>query len=105
MKLRFVLLTVLSLLLVFPTIAAGQNGWTDGGTNVYLTTSSDKVGIGVTNPGDYKLYVDGYFKASGIRTELVSGYVNVIGGHSSNSVAANEWGVTISGGGASSGAS
>ena len=39
-----------------------NSGWTDGGTNVYLTTSSDKVGIG-TSPS-YKLDVYG---ATGIR--------------------------------------
>jgi hypothetical protein len=33
-------------------------GWTDGGTNVYLTTSTDKVGIGDTSP-THKLDVAG----------------------------------------------
>ncbi|MCH7575093.1 MAG: hypothetical protein IIA59_08210 [Candidatus Marinimicrobia bacterium] len=30
--------------------AYGQNGWTDDGTAVRLTTSTDKVGIGTTTP-------------------------------------------------------
>jgi len=39
----------------------GGGGWTDGGTNVYLTTSSDKVGIGTSSPGaklDIKEHTD-----------------------------------------------
>jgi len=31
--------------------AGSVGGWTDGGTNVYLTTSTDKVGIGTASPG------------------------------------------------------
>ena len=34
----------------FSTGGGSYNGWTDGGTNVYLTTNSDKVGIGTSNP-------------------------------------------------------
>lgn len=30
--------------------AQSATGWTDGGTNVYLTTSTDKVGIGTNSP-------------------------------------------------------
>ena len=30
--------------------ASSAGGWTDGGSNVYLTTIGDKVGIGTTNP-------------------------------------------------------
>lgn len=30
--------------------SAGSGGWTDGGTNVYLTTATDNVGIGTTTP-------------------------------------------------------
>lgn len=29
----------------------GANAWTDGGTDVYLATTSDRVGIGTTTPG------------------------------------------------------
>src|SRR3989338_9430576 len=31
--------------------ASAFSGWTDGGTNVYVTTSTDNVGIGTTEPG------------------------------------------------------
>jgi hypothetical protein len=31
-------------------IASGASGWTDGGTNVYQTTTTDVVGIGTTTP-------------------------------------------------------
>ncbi|MBN1602368.1 MAG: hypothetical protein JW915_12215 [Chitinispirillaceae bacterium] len=35
-------------------------GWTDGGTKVYLTTTGDKVGIGTTSPNSTsKLHVEG----------------------------------------------
>lgn len=30
--------------------AGSAGGWTDGGTSVYLTTSTDKVGIGISSP-------------------------------------------------------
>jgi hypothetical protein len=36
-----------------------QGGWNDDGTVVRLTTTSDKVGIGTTSPGTYKLNVTG----------------------------------------------
>ncbi len=42
-------LVVITLLLV-SMVAYGQGGWTDDGTKVRLTTSSDKVGVGVTSP-------------------------------------------------------
>ncbi|MDD5482010.1 MAG: hypothetical protein PHR64_03685, partial [Candidatus Shapirobacteria bacterium] len=41
-----------------PSISAA-GGWTDDGTIVRLTTSSDKVGIGYANPGTAKLAIDG----------------------------------------------
>ncbi|MFA6255489.1 MAG: hypothetical protein WC675_05740 [Patescibacteria group bacterium] len=37
---------------------SGSTGWTDGGTNVYLTTTSDNVGIGTASPSS-KLDVAG----------------------------------------------
>ncbi len=40
------------------TISGSAGGWTDGGTNVYLTTSSDNVGIGTSSPTT-KLHVSG----------------------------------------------
>lgn len=46
-------------------------GWTDSGTAVYLTTSSDNVGIG-TNTADYKVQVNGTVKA----TEFDSAFSN-----------------------------
>lgn len=33
-----------------PAGGSGANGWTDGGTNVYLSTTTDTVGIGTTTP-------------------------------------------------------
>ncbi|MDO8336204.1 MAG: hypothetical protein Q7T74_05505, partial [Candidatus Saccharibacteria bacterium] len=41
------------------------NGWTDAGTNVYLTTATDKVGIGTTGP-NYNLHVNGTFNATSV---------------------------------------
>lgn len=38
------------------TLSGGSGGWTDGGNGVYTTTSTDKVGIGTTNP-DYTLSI------------------------------------------------
>ena len=38
--------------------AGGAGGWTDGGTDVYLTTTSDNVGIGTNSPAE-KLDVTG----------------------------------------------
>jgi len=47
------------------TIATTGLAWTDGGTSVYLTTSTDSVGIGTSSPA-YKLHVvgDGYFSTN-----------------------------------------
>jgi hypothetical protein len=47
-------------------MAGSAGGWTDGGANVYLTTSTDKVGIGTSTP-EFKLslYDDGGIKADG----------------------------------------
>lgn len=36
---------------------SGSGGWTDGGTNVYLTTTTDKVGIGTTTPNATSLEI------------------------------------------------
>ena len=36
-----------------------SGGWTKSGTSVYLTSTSDNVGIGTTTPGAYKLNVQG----------------------------------------------
>ena len=41
-------------------VSGGAGGWTDGGTNVYTTTTTDKVGIGTTTPfSDSMLTVKG----------------------------------------------
>jgi hypothetical protein len=37
--------------------AGSAGGWTDGGANVYTTTSTDKVGIGTSTP-EFKLSLD-----------------------------------------------
>ncbi|MEK6900844.1 MAG: hypothetical protein AABX37_00715, partial [Nanoarchaeota archaeon] len=42
-------------------------GWTDDGTTVRLTTSTDSVGIGTTSP-DTKLHIAGTFKVTGATT-------------------------------------
>ena len=42
----------------------GSNGWTDGGTNIYNTATSDNVGIGTTTPTS-KLTVAGAITTSG----------------------------------------
>jgi hypothetical protein len=38
-------------------LSGSAAGWTEGGTNVYLTTGTDKVGIGTTSP-EFKLSLD-----------------------------------------------
>jgi hypothetical protein len=43
---------------------AGNSGWSDDGTIVRLTTSTDNVGIGTSSPSE-KLDVDGNIRASG----------------------------------------
>ena len=55
---------------VQPTGSAG--GWTQGTGTVSLTTSGDNVGIGTTDPGTYKLKVDGTIFL-GATVELASG--------------------------------
>ena len=55
---------------VQPTGSAG--GWTEGTGIVTLTTAGDNVGIGTTDPGSYKLKVDGS-SFWGATVELASG--------------------------------
>ncbi|MEO0293216.1 MAG: hypothetical protein ABIN61_03210 [candidate division WOR-3 bacterium] len=57
-------LSLVVVLLLVSWVAYGQGGWTDDGTVVRLTTSSDKVGIGTANPEE-KLEVNGNLKISG----------------------------------------
>ena len=45
-------------LATWETPSSGGGGWTDGGANVYTTTSTDKVGIGTSSP-EFKLTVEG----------------------------------------------
>jgi hypothetical protein len=96
------LTTITVLVLLIPGIAAGQWSW--DGTDVYLTDNNDNVGIGVTHPATgYRVEIDGHFKSDGLRTNVASSYVNVIGGKDDNTVGGSAWGVTISGGGAGGG--
>lgn len=51
-------------------LTAGSSSlWTDGGTNTYLTSTTDEVGIGTTAPTE-KLDVNGNIKMSGTRSKL-----------------------------------
>ncbi len=43
-----------------------SGGWTDGGTNVYLSTSTDNVGIGTTQPATHPLVILGSPSAGGM---------------------------------------
>ncbi|MDP1722089.1 MAG: hypothetical protein Q8L37_02675 [Candidatus Gottesmanbacteria bacterium] len=72
--------------------AAVGGGWTDGGTDVYLTTTTDNVGIGTTTPGT-KLHIQGadgatppVLKISGLST---SG--SALGGLVFSDAAGNEY--------------
>jgi len=60
---------VICSIMVHGTALLGQGGWTDGGTTVRLTTSTDNVGLGTSSPlgklhvssgtsGDALLYID-----------------------------------------------
>lgn len=51
------------------TAASGAGGWTDGGTNVYVTTTTDDVAIGATSPGSAKLLVKGDGTGTAINTQ------------------------------------
>lgn len=44
--------------------AGGGGSWTESGTDVYLTTPTNNVGVGTTNPSE-KLHVDGNLKVTG----------------------------------------
>ncbi len=62
--------------------AAGNvSGWTDGGTNVYLTTGTDSVGIGTTSPAQ-KLDVNGYIQVESTNGE--GGTIKLIGNNGTN---------------------
>ena len=62
--------TVMLVSLLVNGALLGQGGWTDDGSVVRLTTSTDKVGIGTTNPGSYKLAVNGDIRAKEIVVEI-----------------------------------
>jgi len=49
-KVRNFIYSLLIVLVFVSDVHAQVNGWTDGGTSVYLTTSTDKVGIGTSSP-------------------------------------------------------
>jgi hypothetical protein len=38
-------------------ISVGSTGWSDGGTNVYTSTTTDNVGIGTTTPNSATLEI------------------------------------------------
>ncbi|MBI4122507.1 MAG: hypothetical protein HY462_00750, partial [Parcubacteria group bacterium] len=52
--------------------ASSVVGWTDGGTNVYLTTSTDRVGIGSSSPTE-KLHVNTLAAGPGFDGIMVEG--------------------------------
>ncbi|MCH8837098.1 MAG: hypothetical protein IIA60_04760 [Candidatus Marinimicrobia bacterium] len=58
------------MILALNSPALGQSGWEDDGSVVRLTTDTDKVGIGTTNPGSYKLAVNGDIRAKEIVVEI-----------------------------------
>jgi hypothetical protein len=57
----------------------GASGWTDGGTNVYVSTTTDNVAIGTTTPGTARLTVLG--GNVGIGTTLTQGALVVMNGN------------------------
>jgi hypothetical protein len=102
--------------------AYAQGGWTDPGTTVHLTTSSDRVGIGTTS-ASAKLHVVGSTRIDGtlstnvitsragldlrlraggvdaLRIEPTVGIPNIIGGYSFNRASDGVHAATIAGGG------
>lgn len=55
-----------------PAGSGGAGGWTDGGTNVYTSTTTDNVGVGTTTPG------------SGIKLDVRGGPLSVWTGSGTN---------------------
>lgn len=78
--------------------SGGSTGWSDGGTKVTLTTSSDSVGIGTATP-TAKLEVSGDVRVTGkatIGTSHTNTGSNTFVAGATNTVSANQ--TTISGG-------
>ncbi len=65
---------------------------------LFVNAASDRVGIGTTTPAA-KLQVVGTVNFTGLRTEVIGAYPNVIGGASNNTVTPGVNGATIGGGG------
>lgn len=74
---------------------SSASGFTDGGTNVYLTTSTDSVGIGTTAPST-KFEVDGtsWLRGSGSTTGL---YVNSLGNVGIGTTTPSSYNLEVSG--------
>ena len=64
------------------SLSGSSGGWTDGGTSIYNTTTTDKVGIGSTSPTEL-LDVNGNIKASGYLKTTGTGdsYINATSGN------------------------
>jgi len=98
-------------------VASGEHSTTYHRTDLVFKTSNEVEDFGIENMRlhydgnltigtsthyNYKLFVNGEFRANGIRTESAS-VPNVIGGAAGNSFTSGNYGVVIGGGGAGSG--
>lgn len=66
---------LIAMILMLRGFAFGQGGWTDDGSTVRLTTSSDKVGIGTASPlSNAKLDVKGDIYSTGTNPDIFAYY-------------------------------